>query len=179
MNASKNAVFTRARVTCLPSVTKRSSTQTTAPAKLHIRRSRTIASSSATSLLIRLCVGFARVQQPVSATISRSAVSMTSVLPPNESPSLPSVLDGEQLDDPRTWLEDVDGEKQLEWAKACNAETAAQLGDPSQSPLFAKLANILDSKEKIPYIGEDRFFEPFLPYGAPHFFPDLTCYSCL
>ena len=144
-----------------------------------IRRSRTIASSSATSLLIRLCVGFARVQQPVSATISRSAVSMTSVLPPNESPSLPSVLDGEQLDDPRTWLEDVDGEKQLEWAKACNAETAAQLGDPSQSPLFAKLANILDSKEKIPYIGEDRFFEPFLPYGAPHFFPDLTCYSCL
>ena len=102
---------------------------------------------------------------------------MTSVLPPNESPSLPSVLDGEQLDDPRTWLEDVDGEKQLEWAKACNAETAAQLGDPSQSPLYAKLANILDSKEKIPYIGEDRFLTTSPIWRTP-LFPYLALYSC-
>lgn len=108
------------------------------------------------TLLISACIGFARLlPQPAFATQRTALISaarMTSISA-DDNPILPTVLDGEQLDDPRKWLEEVDGEKQLDWAKACNAETTGELGDPAQTPLFGKLAKILDSKEKIPYVG--------------------------
>ncbi len=57
--------------------------------------------------------------------------------------------------DPYIWLEDVTGEKALEWVKARNAESLKELAQP---PGFAALRTdllaILDSKERIPYVGK-------------------------
>jgi prolyl oligopeptidase len=63
--------------------------------------------------------------------------------------------------DPYLWLEDVAGEKQLEWVKARNAEAVAALaeGEGFRS-LEQRLLAILDSKGKIPYVRKigDRYY---------------------
>ncbi len=56
-----------------------------------------------------------------------------------------------QNDDPFQWLEDVQGEKALAFAKAHNAKsTAAFEARPEYKGIYAKTLEILDSKEKIP-----------------------------
>ena len=62
----------------------------------------------------------------------------------------PTVKD---LRDPRRWLEEVEGAKALDWVKAKNAEALGLLGDPKASPTYGRILSILDSKEKIPYVG--------------------------
>jgi prolyl oligopeptidase len=63
--------------------------------------------------------------------------------------------------DPHQWLEEVAGERQLEWVKARNAEAVAALaaGD-AFTTLEERLLAILDSKEKIPYVSKigDRYY---------------------
>jgi prolyl oligopeptidase len=63
--------------------------------------------------------------------------------------------------DPHQWLEDVAGERQLDWVKARNAEAVAALatGDAFKT-LEERLLAILDSKEKIPYVSKigDRYY---------------------
>jgi prolyl oligopeptidase len=63
--------------------------------------------------------------------------------------------------DPYQWLEEVVGERQLEWVKARNAEAVAALatGDQFKS-LEQRLLAILDSKEKIPFVRQigGRFY---------------------
>lgn len=54
-------------------------------------------------------------------------------------------------DDPFAWLEDVQGEKALAWAKAHNAKTLAVLeARPEYKPVYKRTLEILDSKDKIP-----------------------------
>ena len=54
-------------------------------------------------------------------------------------------------DDPFQWLEDVQGEKALAWAKEQSAKTTAVLeAQPEFQPIFKRTLEILDSKEKIP-----------------------------
>ena len=54
-------------------------------------------------------------------------------------------------DDPFLWLEDVEGEKALSWAKAQSAKTVALLeAQPEYEPIYDRTLQILDSKEKIP-----------------------------
>jgi len=48
------------------------------------------------------------------------------------------------------WLEDVTGDKSLEWARARNAESAKVLGTPDEAALEKRILDILDSKERIP-----------------------------
>jgi len=59
------------------------------------------------------------------------------------------------------WLEDVLGEKQLDWVRARNADAVAALatGDGFKQ-LEARLLGILDSREKIPYVSRigDRYY---------------------
>lgn len=56
-------------------------------------------------------------------------------------------------DDPYLWLEDVAGEKQLEWVKARNAKAMAELAESDGfRALEQRLRTILDSKEKIPFV---------------------------
>ena len=54
-------------------------------------------------------------------------------------------------DDPFQWLEDVQGDKALAWARQHNAKTIAVLeARPEYKPIFTRTLEILDSKEKIP-----------------------------
>lgn len=61
--------------------------------------------------------------------------------------------------DPYLWLEDVTGEKQLDWVRAQNAPTVAELeSDPNFEPTRRRLLAILDSKERIPYVSKHGAF---------------------
>ncbi|GAB2626650.1 prolyl oligopeptidase family serine peptidase [Novilysobacter erysipheiresistens] len=55
--------------------------------------------------------------------------------------------------DPYLWLENVEGEKALDWVKARNAVTEAELAaTPEFKQLEAQILAILDSEAKIPYV---------------------------
>jgi prolyl oligopeptidase len=55
--------------------------------------------------------------------------------------------------DPYAWLEDVTGERSLDWVKARNTESEAELtGTPAFAKLEADLRAILDSDAKIPTV---------------------------
>jgi prolyl oligopeptidase len=57
----------------------------------------------------------------------------------------------EPTDDSFQWLEDVQGEKALAWAREHNAKTTAVLvARPEYKPIYTRTLEILDSKEKIP-----------------------------
>jgi prolyl oligopeptidase len=56
-------------------------------------------------------------------------------------------------DDPYAWLEDVSGEKSLDWVKARNAKAEAELATtPQFRQLEAEIRAILDSDQKIPSV---------------------------
>ncbi|NLP10253.1 S9 family peptidase [bacterium] len=64
----------------------------------------------------------------------------------------PSVLCSRQEDDPFLWLEEVNGEKALEWVKAKNAATVAELQQhPDYIPLYNRILAVLNSKERIAF----------------------------
>ena len=57
------------------------------------------------------------------------------------------------LDDPYLWLEDVTGDSALEWVRAANAETAAELSASGRLPeMTARLRQVLDADDRIPYV---------------------------
>ncbi len=64
----------------------------------------------------------------------------------------------QSADDPFQWLEDVQGEKALAWAKEHDAKSTAVLeARPEYKPIYKRTLEILDSKEKIPtprFLGE-------------------------
>jgi len=58
-------------------------------------------------------------------------------------------------DDPHQWLEEVGGEKQLEWVKERNAKVTASLADNDAfRGLEKRILSILDSKDRIPMVGK-------------------------
>eukprot|EP00321_Phaeocystis_globosa_P008677 CAMPEP_0118811840 /NCGR_PEP_ID=MMETSP1162-20130426/1914_1 /TAXON_ID=33656 /ORGANISM="Phaeocystis Sp, Strain CCMP2710" /LENGTH=754 /DNA_ID=CAMNT_0006741511 /DNA_START=1 /DNA_END=2265 /DNA_ORIENTATION=- len=75
--------------------------------------------------------------------------------PPTADPSFPTVDGGtpDVLEDPREWLEEVMAEDALEWVKGRNAAALSELGDPKATQDYSRILSILDSKEKIPYVG--------------------------
>jgi len=57
--------------------------------------------------------------------------------------------------DPYLWLEEVTGEKALDWVKARNAESGKELAEaPGFAALKADLLKILDSKERIAFVSK-------------------------
>ena len=56
-----------------------------------------------------------------------------------------------QETDPHAWLEDVGGERPLAWVAAHNARTEHALGGPAHEALRARLQDILDARDRIPY----------------------------
>lgn len=59
-------------------------------------------------------------------------------------------------DDPYLWLEDVTGDKALDWVRAENARTAAELEQgKAYKALEDDLLKIMDSKAKIPYVAQN------------------------
>ena len=77
--------------------------------------------------------------------------------------ALPVTVAAADEKDPYLWLEEVTGEKALAWVKERNAESTAELTKgPEFQTLNDRLLKILDSKEKIPYIGKrGEFFYNF------------------
>jgi prolyl oligopeptidase len=68
---------------------------------------------------------------------------LTAVLPPYAAGDFP---------DPHLWLEDIDGERALDWVRAQNAKSQAELeADPRFAAMHAEARAILNSKERIAY----------------------------
>ncbi len=64
------------------------------------------------------------------------------------------VVIGQESNDPFLWLEEVDGPKALEWVKAHNAATVAELErEPEYPALYTRILGVLNSRERIPYPG--------------------------
>ncbi|HSN21103.1 MAG TPA: prolyl oligopeptidase family serine peptidase [Usitatibacter sp.] len=58
-------------------------------------------------------------------------------------------------DDPYLWLEDVEGAKALEWVKAQDAESQAELeAKPQFRAIHERLLGIYNSRERIPYVAK-------------------------
>jgi prolyl oligopeptidase len=63
--------------------------------------------------------------------------------------------------DPWLWLEDIDSDRALGWVAERNAETERELTAlPGYAALRARLKTILDSRDRIPYVGhhDGRFY---------------------
>jgi prolyl oligopeptidase len=63
--------------------------------------------------------------------------------------------------DPFIWLEDIDGKRSMDWVNAKNAATVAELSStPVYQPLYTRIKQILDSKDRIAYpnIVGDRIY---------------------
>ncbi len=63
--------------------------------------------------------------------------------------------------DPYLWLEDVEGERALEWVEGQNATTVGRLaGHAAYQPIFDRALSILDSDDRIPFpsIMGDRLY---------------------
>lgn len=76
-----------------------------------------------------------------------------------ELPLLPTVTlsdlkepHGPAAPDKYAWLEDVTSDRSLSWVKMQNNRTLSSVGSPAQSPLMTQMLNILESKDKIPYV---------------------------
>ncbi len=69
--------------------------------------------------------------------------------------SLAAAEDAPKVDDPRLWLEEVEGEQALEWVRAENERTvAAYTGSESFSKTEARMLAAFDSDDKIPVVTE-------------------------
>jgi len=67
----------------------------------------------------------------------------------------------EPAPDPYLWLEEIAGDKQLEWVRSRNARSVAELAQSERfAALEARLRGILDSKERIPMVSKigDRYY---------------------
>ena len=62
-------------------------------------------------------------------------------------------LRAQEPEDPYLWLEEVSGEKPLEWVRARNAESTGELAESAEfRNLEHRILSILDSDAKIPFI---------------------------
>lgn len=57
-------------------------------------------------------------------------------------------------EDPYIYLEEVESERSLNFAKDSNQKCLDALGDPKQSPTFEKVLSVLESDERIPYVSK-------------------------
>ena len=75
---------------------------------------------------------------------------------PHKSPESPQpsiAMNTDSTTDPYLWLEEVTGEKPLDWVRQQNALSTKELqASPDFAPLREKLIQILNSKERIPFV---------------------------
>jgi prolyl oligopeptidase len=57
----------------------------------------------------------------------------------------------EKHDDPYTFLEEVESEESLTFAKAANERCLSALGDPTNGPSYQRILNVLESKDRLAY----------------------------
>jgi prolyl oligopeptidase len=63
--------------------------------------------------------------------------------------STPSQENNEE--DPYIWLEDVEAEKSLDFAKEANEKCLKALGDPKEGSSYQRILDVLESKDRIPH----------------------------
>jgi prolyl oligopeptidase len=67
----------------------------------------------------------------------------------------PALALGDADADPYLWLEDILGEKSLAWVRERNSQCTAELTQDAQfAPMRDRFLSILDSKERIPFVGK-------------------------
>lgn len=59
-----------------------------------------------------------------------------------------------EVDDPYTYLEEVESEESLDFAKKANDNCLAALGDPTTSETYRRVLAVLESDDRIPYAGK-------------------------
>jgi prolyl oligopeptidase len=57
------------------------------------------------------------------------------------------------IEDPYLWLEDVESDESLSFAKDANAKCLQALGDPTQGPSYDRILKVLESQDRIPHVG--------------------------
>jgi len=67
------------------------------------------------------------------------------------------------------YLEDVLGEQAMAWVAKENKHTVATLGDPAAKPLYGRIIDILESKEKIPHLTKigDHYYNYWMDSTNP------------
>src|SRR3982750_3668863 len=74
---------------------------------------------------------------------------MTAASSAGAKPAAPASADH----DPFMWMEEIEGARAIEWAKAHNAESLRVLkGDPYYETAMAAATDILTAKDRIPYV---------------------------
>ncbi|WP_336969423.1 prolyl oligopeptidase family serine peptidase [Brevundimonas aurantiaca] len=82
-----------------------------------------------------------------------ASTSLTSVTMAQTAPSAPAFATSE-ASDPYVWLEEVEGERAMEWVKAHNAHSLGVLqGDPRYETLHQQALEIVQSRDRIPSPG--------------------------
>src|SRR5512140_3161606 len=82
-----------------------------------------------------------------------AALLVTATLPALSQTATPAAPSPVVTDDPYLWLEEVTGERALEWVRARNAESQPLLeARPGFKALEARLASIFSSKDRIPAV---------------------------
>ncbi|KAG7348342.1 serine protease, S9A family peptidase [Nitzschia inconspicua] len=63
------------------------------------------------------------------------------------------VADAAAKEDPYIWLEDVESEESLNFAKDANDKCLKALGDPTKGPSYDRILKVLESQDRIPHVG--------------------------
>ena len=83
-----------------------------------------------------------------SAVLSAPAARPQNPMPKPEAPAATPT-------DPFLWLEDVGGDQALDWVRARNADSEKAIaGDARFAPIQQRILSILDSTDRIPYVGK-------------------------
>ena len=81
-----------------------------------------------------------------------AATKVEAPIPP-PMPAAPAPVPAVVAEDPYLWLEDIGGDRSLDWARAQNAKTKTELeAVPGFADTQTKLRAIFDSKDKIPWV---------------------------
>ena len=92
------------------------------------------------------------------ASTSLTSVAMAQTPAASSSSSSPATgFATSDATDPYLWLEEVEGERAMEWVKAHNARTFAVLqGDPRYDTLHQQALDIVQARDRIPGVGFNR-----------------------
>jgi prolyl oligopeptidase len=84
------------------------------------------------------------------SSISDSCPSMSTT---DTTESSTPVADAAAKEDPYIWLEDVESEESLNFAKDANEKCLKALGDPTKGPSYDRILKVLESQDRIPHVG--------------------------
>ena len=89
---------------------------------------------------------------PITRTSARTSSSFSSLYSSSASESSSKTMAPAVADDPYLWLEDVESEESLAFARDSNDKCLSQLGDPKTKTTYSKVLEILESDDRIAYV---------------------------